>query len=53
MKKNCAPSWLLKDYTEMHGQQNIKFSIYLICDFLSWGSAILFVEVLFVPFEIQ
>ena len=25
---NCAPSWLyLQDYTEMHGQQNIKFSI--------------------------
>ena len=24
-KKNCAPSWLyLQDYTDMHGQQNIK-----------------------------
>jgi hypothetical protein len=24
-KKNCAPSWLyLQDYTELHGQQNIK-----------------------------
>jgi hypothetical protein len=25
IKKNCAPSWLyLQDYTEIHGQQNIK-----------------------------
>ena len=24
-KKNCAPCWFyLQDYTEMHGQQNIK-----------------------------
>jgi hypothetical protein len=28
-KKNCAPSWLyLQDYTEMHGQQNLKFVNY-------------------------
>jgi len=27
-KKNCAPSWLyLQDYTWMHGQQNIKFTV--------------------------
>jgi hypothetical protein len=27
-KKNCATSWLyLQDYTRMHGQQNIKFTI--------------------------
>jgi len=26
MKKECVSSWLFyKDYTEMHGQQNIKF----------------------------
>ena len=25
LRINCAPSWLyLQDYTEMHGQQNIK-----------------------------
>ena len=25
IKQNCAPSWIyLRDYTEMHGQQNIK-----------------------------
>ena len=31
-KKNCAPSWLyLQDYTEMHGQQNIKFPFVLFC----------------------
>jgi hypothetical protein len=27
-KNNCAPSWLyLQDYTRMHGQQNIKYTI--------------------------
>jgi hypothetical protein len=43
-KKNCAPSWLyLKDYTRMHGQQNIKFGKLLTfkyhvieCFFLIW-----------------
>jgi len=29
-KKNCAPGWLyLQDYTGMHGQQNIKKTIYI------------------------
>ena len=29
-KKNCAPRWLyLQDYTGMHGQQNIKFVLFV------------------------
>jgi hypothetical protein len=28
LRRNCAPSWLyLRDYTGMHGQQNIIFSV--------------------------
>jgi hypothetical protein len=30
LRINCAPSWLyLQDYTEMHGQQNVKLRHYL------------------------
>ena len=30
LRINCAPSWFyLQDYTEMHGQQNIKFILSL------------------------
>ena len=33
IKQNCAPSWTyLRDYTGMHGQQNIKLELRLIDD---------------------
>ena len=29
-KQNCAPSWTyLRDYTGMHGQQNIRYGVCL------------------------
>jgi len=36
---NCAPSWLyLRDYTGMHGQQNVEYTV--ICSVVLIGKSI-------------